>query len=190
MDDPDNNIIRDLMKHQRKYASDFEWFRNEKGVKETGIVRTLLESLSRTSACEYRNLRHCKVDPPDCLADTLDGSLIGFEVRELVDQETIELNERGNEVYREWTDSEVIGKLSTILEEKDRKNYVGGPYRKLILVVHTAEPDLEYQHLATFLRSHLFGQTKQLTEAYLLFPYDSPNKAYPYIQLKLAGSVL
>jgi len=75
MDDPDINIIRDLMKHQRKYASDFEWFKREKGVKEKGIVRTLLESLSRTSACEYRNLRHCKVDPPDCLADTLNGGL-------------------------------------------------------------------------------------------------------------------
>ena len=132
MEDPHLDIVWKFTRQGRKYASDFEWLKRDKAVKEKGIVRTLLESLSKSR--EYLNLRQSKVDPPDCVADTSDGDLVGFEVTELVNQEAIELNEKGEEVYRKWTDSEIIEKLAGILEEKDSKHYVGGPYLKLILV--------------------------------------------------------
>jgi hypothetical protein len=174
----------------RKYANQFEWNRNEKNIKEVGIVRELIESISKHCSCEYRNLRPRKDDPPDCLAETFDGSLLGFEVTELVDQKAIELNEKGREVYRDWTDSEVLQELQTIIEEKDSKEFLGGRYEKLILVIHTAEPVLTHQQLRPVIDSRLFRQTKQLHEAYLLFRYDPETQGYPYIQLNITANTL
>jgi hypothetical protein len=185
MEDSDLDTIREFIKHRRKYASDFEWFRAEKHLKEVGVVRCLLESFSKGLFCEYRNLRPCEIDPPDCLANNVDGALVGFDVRELVDQEAIELNEKGEEVYRYWTDVEVIEEVAAILREKDSKNYATNPLAKLILVIPTAEPDLDHKHLITVLDSHFFDQTEQVEEAYLLFHYESAIKGHPYIQLKI-----
>jgi hypothetical protein len=170
---------------QRKYASFFEWSKREKSIKEKGIVESLLESLSRHGIANYKNLRSSINDPPDILAETLDGALIGFEVRELVDQKVVELNEKGKEVYREWTTSEVIHELQKIILEKDIKDYIGGPYEKLILVIPTAEPVLTHIQLKTVLDTHIFNKTKKLQEAYLLFQYDPAIKGYPYIQLRI-----
>ena len=115
MEDPDLDTIRKFIKHRRKYASHLEWFRAEKQLKEVGVVRCLLESISQDS---YRNLRPCEIDPPDCLANNVDGTMVGFEVRELVDQKAIELNERGEKVYRHWTDVEIREEIAVILKEK------------------------------------------------------------------------
>src|SRR5690349_17982700 len=169
MEDPDLDTIREFIKHRRKYASHFEWFRAEKHLKEVGVVRCLLESISKDSFCDYRNLRPCEIDPPDCLANNVDGALVGFEVRELVDQEAIELNEKGEEVYREWTDIEIIEEVAAILREKDSKNYAREPLTKLILVIPTAEPDLDHKHLMRVFDLHFFDHTEQLDGAYLLF---------------------
>jgi hypothetical protein len=185
MEDPDLETIREFIKQRRKYASHFEWFRAEKHLKEVGVVRCLIESISKDSFCEYRNLRPCEIDPPDCLANNVDGALVGFEVRELVDQKAIELNERGEEVYRHWTDVEIIEEVAAILKEKDSKNYVTEHLTKLILVIPTAEPDLDHKHLMTVLDSHFLDQTEQFDEAYLLFQYDSAAQGYPYIRLKI-----
>jgi hypothetical protein len=185
MEDQDLDTIREFIKHRRKYASHFEWFRTEKHLKEVGVVRCLIESISKGSFCEYRNLRPCEIDPPDCLANNVDGALVGFEVRELVDQKAIELNEKGEEVYRHWTDVEIIDEVAAILREKDYKNYAKKPLTKLILVIPTAEPDLDHKHLMTVLDSRFFDHTEQFNEAYLLFQYDSAVQGYPYIELKI-----
>jgi len=180
------NLIQESMRDRRRYASWFEGSRREKSAKEVGIVNCLLESFEEAGSCEYPNLRTSTLDPPDCLANTPDGALVGFEVRELVDQEVVELNKRGIAVYRDWTDSDVIDVIETILQEKDSKNYIGGPYEKLVLVVHTAESDLTHRELRPVLNSHAFTQTKKLHQVYVLFPYDPETKRYPYIQLKTA----
>jgi hypothetical protein len=178
--------IEELIRHQRKYASFFEWFRKEKSIKEAGVVRSLIESMMKHNSPSYRNIRASNADPPDCYAETLDGALVGFEVRELVDQEAVELNERGKEVYRDWTTPEIVQELQKIIEEKDSKNYVGGPYEKLLLVIPTAEPVITDRQLRPVLESHEFHQTKQLHEAYLLFQYDPETQTSPYIQLRFA----
>ena len=181
----DIDRIQEFIRIQRKYASFFEWYNREKSIKEKGVVESLLESLSRQSATSYQNIRASTNDPPDILAETLDGGLVGFEVRELVDQEVIELNEKGKEVYRNWTTSEVIHELQKIIKEKDIKSYLGGPYEKLILVIPTAEPVLTPLQLKPFLDIHVFDETNKLQEAYLLFQYDSATKGYPYIKLRI-----
>lgn len=183
----DIDLILEFVKVKRKYASFFEWYKREKSIKELGVVRTLIESVSG-SFTAYQNLRPSTNDPPDVLADNTDGALVGFEVRELVDQEAVELNERGTAVYRDWSHSEVVQELHKIVDEKDSKIYSGGPYQKLILVIPTDEPMLIQRELKPVLENHEFGQTRQLHEAYLLFSYDPETKCYPYVQLRLAAN--
>ena len=139
-------------------------------------------------SASYQNNRASAFDPPDVLAETMHGALVGFELRELVDQEAIELNERGKEVYRDWTTSEVIQELQKIIQEKDTKKYIGGPYEKLILVIPTAEPVLTHWQLKPVLDTYEFNQTNQLQKAYLLFQYDPAIKSYPYIKLRLSAN--
>ena len=117
----DIDLILEFIKVKRKYASFFEWFKREKSIKELGVVRTLIESLSGGGFVVYQNLRPSTNDPPDVLAETTDGSLVGFEVRELVDQKVVELNEKGVAVYRDWSHSEVVQELHKIISEKDSK---------------------------------------------------------------------
>lgn len=184
----DIDHIREFIKVQRKYASFFEWYKREKSIKEKGVVESLLASLSRDGKARYQNLRASETDPPDVLAETLDGAPVGFEVRELVDQSAIELNERGKEVYRDWANSEVVQEIQKIIDEKDTKVYIGGPYEKLILVIPTDEPALTYRQLIPVLDTHEFKQTSQLHEAYLLFSYDPGIRGYPYIQLRFSAN--
>lgn len=184
----DIDRIREFIKIQRKYASFFEWYKREKGIKEFGVIKYLIASIAGQVPSYFHNLRASENDPPDCLAETAGGALVGFEVREFVDQEAIELNERGEGVYRDWTNSEVIQELQKIIEEKDSKNYLGGPYEKLILVIPTAEPTLTHRELKPVLDAHKFDQTRQLHEAYLLFKYDPVTQTYPYIQLKITAN--
>lgn len=178
------NIIREFLKRQRKYASFFEW--SDKGQKELGIVETLLQSVAFQGAETFRNLRISPKDPPDCIAEGQSGNLIGFEVRELVDEEAVRLNAQGKEVYRNWTVDEVIKELESIIVEKDYKTFHGGPYKKLILVIHTDEFVLDFQTLKPVLETHEFRKTNKIAEAYLLFSYDPEIERFPYIQLKFA----
>ena len=180
----DIDSIMEFIKVQRKYASFFEWYRREKSLKELGVVESLIDSLTNSGIVTYQNIRPSKYDPPDVIADTQNGSLVGFEVRELVDREVVELNERGHSVYRYWTDSEVIEELQKIIKEKDLKKYIGGPYEKLILVIPTDEPVLALRKLKPILDRHDFDQPKQLHEAYLIFSYDSGTQGYPHIRLR------
>ncbi len=184
----DIDRIRDFIKVQRKYASFFEWYKREKSIKEVGVVKSLFESLSDCGEVGYQNPRASKNDPPDVIADTVEGTLIGFEIRELVDKEAVELNERGKAIYRNWKNSEVVQELQKIIYEKDSKKYIGGPYEKLILVIPTDEPILTPKQFKPVLDTHEFHRTNQLHEAYLLFSYNPETKGYPNIRLRLAAN--
>ncbi len=179
------NIIREFLKRQRKYASFFEWF--DKGQKELGIVETLLQSVAFKGAETFLNLSISPKDPPDCIAEDQSGNLIGFEVRELVDEEAVRLNAQGKEVYRNWEVNEVVKELESIIVEKDSKTFHGGPYKRLILVIHTDEFVINFQTLKPVLEIHEFKKTNQISEVYLLFSYDPEISNFPNIQLKIAA---
>jgi len=184
----DIDRIREFIKVQRNYASFFEWYKREKSIKEVGVVKLLLKSLWGHGADSYQNPRASKSDPPDVIAKTIEGATVGFEVRELVDQKAVELNERGKAVYRDWTDSEVVKEVQKIIDEKDSKKYIGGPFEKLIIVIPTDEPLLTVRLLKPVLDKHEFRQPRQLHEAYLLFSYDPNTKSYPYVRLRLTAN--
>jgi len=176
--------LRECIKRQRKYASFFDW--RKKDEKEIGMVETLFESMKLQGINTFQNLRISQKDPPDCIAKDQSDNLIGLEVSEFVDEEAVRLNAQGKDVYRDWTIDEIVKKLEIIITEKDSKTFHGGPYKKLILVIHTDEFVLDFQTLKPVLETHEFRKTNKIAEAYLLFSYDPEIERFPYIQLKIA----
>lgn len=148
----------------------------------------MLESISTHDFKQLTNLRPAEADPPDCVAETAEGTKVGFEVRELVDQEAVQLNEKGEQVYRDWRPPEVVQEIQNIINEKDEKKFLGGPYEKLVLVIHTAEPVLTFDELKPVLYAHAFEATVNLTDVFLLSQYEPATKGYPYIKIKIAAN--
>jgi len=109
------------------------------------------------------------------------------EVTELVCQEAARRNQKGERIYRDWQTHEVLRKVKDRLQEKDAKVYRGGPYSKIVAIVHTDEPVIAYESYHDPLAAESFGPFVQIQEAYFLFSYD-PNHSYcPYVQLRLSG---
>lgn len=53
------------------------------------------------------------------------------------------------------------------------------------IIIHTAEPAIEYEHIKPAIDNHLFTLLKQVDEAYLLFSYPPYEEKCPYIRLRL-----
>jgi hypothetical protein len=166
--------------------------------KETGVVSDLLDSMSSADNHRFENPTPSPVDPPDCIASILDGGVAAIEVTELVCQEAIERNQRGDREaiarlepgafdFREWGESEFLEHSRGLLATKDGKVLQGGPYASYVVVVHTNEPWLFRRDCERWLSGHSFGPYKQIDEAYLLYQYE-PGTGYPYRRLPLRAA--
>jgi hypothetical protein len=178
-------LILNARKKRKGYATFFDW--PNKATKEKGVVRALLDAMDAKG--ESHGIAHLKtspVDPPDCIGVLTNGELVGFEVTELVDQKTVEMNPRGRGAWKEWPSSELIEKLKQIARKKDSKHFQGGPYSKIVLVIHTDEPMVRSADCDSILRGQVFGRCRQITEVYLLLSYAPGLKAYPYFRLEVA----
>jgi hypothetical protein len=183
--------LREILKRQRRYASFFEW--PDKQRKELGVVEQLLKAMEVSGESVYRSptsgpsANHA----PDCIAYDLSGEAVAMEVRELVSEEAIQRNQKEDQwvkwVYRDWQPKEVVEEVSRILREKDAKEYHGGPYVKIAVVIYTDEMTISYNSCAELLRSNVFGPFEQVSEAFLLFPYGSGS--CPYVRLQLPDNV-
>ena len=101
--------------------------------------------------------------------------------------------ERGENVYREWSDQAVREKIAHILKSKDEKAHHGGLYGKLILVIHTDEVELTSSRLFPVLDASVFPRPQNIDEAYLICSYEpklgnAPNP-YPYTRLNFDGTI-
>ena len=179
-----------VIRKRRKYSAFFDW--PDKKIKEWDVVCELLSSMHARGDYRYTN----KVEPvdddwPDCVIRDSGGVQVGVEVTELVDQKAIEMCERGNNVYREWSDQAVREKIAQILNRKDEKAHHGDLYGKLILVIHNDEVDLPSSRLFHILDASPFPRTRNIDEAYIICSYepklDNAPNPYPYIRLNLDG---
>lgn len=175
------------MKQRRKYANHWEW--PDKLRKELGIVEDWLESMRLAGENIYSEPRNgpSPNQAPDCIILDKNGKNVAVELREFVCQKAVEENqkrERGKEVYRDWSYPEVVNEIREILKKKDQKNYHGGPYSKIILLIHIDEPVISYSDYKEPLASEKFNSLRQVNEAFLVFSYDPGTKErYPYIKL-------
>ena len=96
---------------------------------------------------------------------------------------------KGRLGLKEWEASEFVEKVRDILREKDAKDFHGGPYARVVLVIHTSEPDLCFKKddYSRILRGENLGRCKQITDIYLLFSYQPGTKSHPFLHLEMPG---
>src|SRR5690606_35040917 len=123
----------------RKHASFFDW--PDKRLKELGIVEELIEAVGAQGYVLADPHTH-EPDPPDCVCSDAAGNLVALEVVELVSQDAVERNARGENVYRWWEPDDIRLAIESLLRRKDEKTFHGGPYADIAVVIHTDEPVL------------------------------------------------
>jgi hypothetical protein len=176
--------ILDARKKRKGYASFFDW--PNKATKEKGIVCDLLEAIvAQGEQHDIIEVKSNPDDPPDCVGVMKNGELVGFEATELVDQDTVDKNQQGGQVWKNWTPNELLAKLKEIVRNKDSKIYHGGPYSNIILVIHTDEPLLHYSSCNNLLREQNFGACRRISEVYLLYSVDPALNFCPFLSLKI-----
>lgn len=187
LDDPELvQMLWETVRQQEK--RDYATFRvfPDRSIAELGTVRDLLAAIKAEEGQHgFRSLKINQPDPPDCIGIDSRGECVGFEVTELVDETTIRQSQRGRSEWKEWGPEEFRAKLKTILEGKDQKKLLGGPYDRFVVVVHTDEPLLPHHECASMLADHRFGPFQQIDESFLIFSSEPGGSSDPYIQLKL-----
>jgi hypothetical protein len=187
--------LREMLKRIRPHANFFDW--PVKATKEFRITVTLLDSVGEALAIE--SVRPGYPDPPDVVGIQGDGSLVAIEVTELVDEEVIAHNvhtmretegedfiERGKRlVYRDWDKPGLIEAVGALLSEKDVKRLNGGPFARYVVALHTDEMALTHADADEWLRDHIFGGMRQVTEAYLLLSPGLESNGCTHIRLNV-----
>ena len=153
-------------------------------------MKDLLTSMTREGVNRYTNPRSVEDDWPDCAAEDEQGQLIAIEVTELVDEEAIQRSQRGQPVYRRWEDRDILNAVHSILLRKDQKSCHGSLYGRVILVIHTDEPELNARRLFPLIRSVRFPHLNNIKEAYIICSYDPFTETYPYCEIPLDNGAL
>lgn len=177
----ERDVLSSLMnaiRRSRGYATFFEW--PDRGMKELGVVASLLESMRKAHDLRYRDAQISSEDPPDVIASTSAGGQIGFEVTEIVSEEAIQRRKAGEDVYADWTDDEFLAELGRRIGEKDLKQFAGGPYSERLLLVFTDELTVSHEAVGTKLASMRFPAPRVFTGGYLLFSYQPGLDRCPY----------
>lgn len=188
-DNPDKNTKPNAPR-KRNYSDFFTWPPNRQ-LEEWAIVDALKESLEKANAGFFHSLiaRGQGNDPPDCEAVLQDGGKLGIEVTELVDTEILMAHMNGNtERKAHWNKGKLIGALAKRLEVKNASNHIkGGPYELYMLVIHTDEPELNFDRSSQLLDGHVFRHLSLIQRAFLLMSYDQRHQCCPFLELKFAA---
>jgi hypothetical protein len=131
---------------------------------ELGIVEDLLESIECSGEAIYVD-PVSGANPPDCIARGIGGERVAIEVTEFVCRTAVEINQKADRaaiarfepdvmVARVWQRSDFLQHLERLLKTKDGKTYVGGPFARVVLLVHTDEPMLIRSQWENWLLGH------------------------------------
>ncbi len=184
------HIVRDLVRlapRLRRYAGYRVWLREQRSLPEMGVARDLARSLEHAGDSALVRLQPAPADPPDVLATDPSGRAVAIEVTELVDVEAIRRNRAGEHVYRQWTMVDVLAKLEDLIRTKDGKRFLGGPYERVIVAIHTDEPAISWQECRAALESWSVAGLGQVTEAYFVFSWDPGIETCPVLQIRLSA---
>jgi len=176
-------ILRQAAARARGYADFFDG--PDKSLKEWGIAQTFLEELQRNGGPKIRcgkqhpgGANHA----PDFQIITADGGIWGVEITELVSQKAIEATKRGEEVFADWSDAQLIAQFDAIIAKKDdSSNVKGGPYDRYVLLAHVDEPILTQERLETALGGRTL-RTRLIDELYVLMSYQPTNQCCPLLR--------
>jgi len=166
----------------RKYANFFEG--GTKELKERSVTKEWLNTYGIDNGYNEGMLSSVDDQWPDCEIATNSGELCGIEVTELVDADCIRRNQKGENVYRHWTNEEIIDAIEVRLRNKNTKSH-GGKYIKLIVLIHTDEFEIQFNDYSESIEKHYFTKFENIDEAYLLYSYDPKYHKYPVSILNL-----
>ncbi|MDE2136245.1 MAG: hypothetical protein KGJ68_02315, partial [Gammaproteobacteria bacterium] len=150
-------LMREAVEKRRGYADFFDY--PDRDVKEQGIARDLCEALAAAGTPlahpEDVFARGAGNDPPDCEARGVCGNRIAIEVTELVDRQALESVVRGGSAYAwaQWTADRLRDRIQHQIDNKGEKLRAakGGPYDCVVVLLHTAEPELNVQRVNALL---------------------------------------
>jgi hypothetical protein len=167
--------LRRIARHIRPYSSFFKWAPRQKAVEEVGVARTLVEAVGG-SPLDFVELLPQAPDPPDVVGVRPDGRRAAMELAELIDEEAVSRSipalKEGHiqeVVHYKWDQPTLITAIAVLLDEKDKKKLLGGPYAEYIVLLYTDEYLLTYADARQWLEGHTFTGINQATSAYLLF---------------------
>ncbi len=184
--------MRAARQRSRDYADFFAWV-IDRDVEESGVISSLVESMTSSGINFYSNIRSRRRpnDPPDCEAVDLDGNRVAIEVTELVDGDAIRAFKEGR-VYdwADWTREEFLLSLAERIAAKDKRY----PYLKeppynggYVVVVHSDEPMLSRTTVEDYLESYSIPKPVHITRVILVLSYDPTIQRCPYFELAFNG---
>lgn len=176
-----NKTMFEWLNKVRIYANFFE--APNKTLKQVTVSKEWLMTYGTAHGYSEESLVAVDDQWPDCEVNMSTGKLCGVEVTELVDSECIKLNEKNNDVYRHWSNEDIIEGIEKRLREKDKRSH-GGKYHKLIVLIHTDELEIAYDTFDKIINEHEFSGLKNIDEAYLVYSYY--HGRYPVSVLKLS----
>ena len=174
-----------MIARQRKYAGFFAI--GDKHATERTVVEELVTALRAAGIEDLPNFAAADKDPPDLVGETSAGGRVGIEVTEAVSQDAVHANAQGHAVYRHWSPGEFAELLAKRIAEKDTKVYLGGPFERLILCIHTDEPEISHERAMAEAARLTPVPLRQIHEVYLLLSYDPRSKRYPVVRLAHAA---
>jgi len=189
MDDEIKKVVAESMRKARalprKHANFFNW--HDKETKELAICSEFIQYLVNEQGESFDSI-DLGGDPPDCVAKS-GGNEVAIEIVELVDQHAIEAQIRLNQVtltQEPWTTVRLMTHLNKLIQQKDNpsaKNKLKKIYSRYIVLIHTDEPALMVVDFDRLFKKVDLKLTELITEAYILFSYDSTLKIYPVRKL-------
>src|SRR5664279_732100 len=130
----------DLLSEGRQYAPFFEWA--DKEGKELGVAEEFAASINAEIGLGLSGLQLQRPDPPDLTCVSASGERVAIEVVEVVCEETVRRNAKGQEAFRVWRPGALVSSIATLLERKDNKNFHAGPFAHTFACLFTDEPML------------------------------------------------
>ena len=181
----------------------------DKKLIEIGAVEDLVKGLRAKGERELTDIQpRPETRPPtspEVLARNERGGLVGIEVAELCDEEVIKRNiplsrvrfqairnatssearadalAQHPEKVRLWSGAELVAEVACIIAKKDRRTFAADvePFGERWLVIHTAEPFVDWGEFTAQLRHERFSSS-QFDHVYLVRDFDPATRSYPY----------
>ena len=182
-----DNFSPSFLNDARVYAPYFALSSSQQD-NEISVADVLSRELTKHGISSFNSIvpRGRGKDPPDCEARNGNGKLIGIEVTELVDGNSISAAKNGEYIFQDALKlSEVTEIITTIIHKKDGADIKGGPYDEYILIIYCDDPRFLDFEIQDAIRKEKFGPVSLIDRVYFLESYCPWKKCCPYIDLRL-----
>jgi len=185
-----NQILKDLEKNdklKRKHANFYEF--HKKSVKETGIFTEFMSELKKVLSSPIKSWELTANDPPDISLELEDGTNLGVELTELVNEKAIHTQINNPAEYAaacmSYGVKEASEDIRLILKKKEKKlQKIAQHYNQLILLIHTDETMFNSDSFINTYKNILVSKSDIFSHVYLIFSYEPAKQKCPILKLQ------